>query len=312
FAAQARALSTDAVRAAGGEAAVGGIAMTAVGTAATLDRPVGLDTVADEWQLALDDAVEALDFADRAYPPEERGLRRRALARERAETARSLRRLAAVTGAHHVPWISPIPVSRSSLGLGASTAACIFDLDGVLTDSAVLHAAAWGEIFDDLLLRLAQETDRQFVPFDRDADYRAYLDSRPRLEGIHAFLRSRGVRLPEGERDDPADAETAHGLARRKNEALKRIMHRRGVSALPGARRYLEAAGRAGLGRAVVSGSMNVEPMLELAELATLVEVQVGAQQIRAEGLRTRPAPDVLLAACRYLGITPADAVTFP
>lgn len=277
----------------------------------TAGQCIELDTVADEWQLALDGAGYALDSANGAYSPDEHGRRSRELAHERAETAESLRRLAATTGAHRAPWLSPFPVRNAALGLPEGVRACIFDLDGVLTDSAVVHAAAWAEVFDDFLLRVAQQTDRQFVPFDPDADYRAYLDSRPRLDGIHAFLRSRGIRVPEGTPEDPADAGTAHGLARHKSEALARIMHRRGVSALAGARRYLEASGRAGLRRAVVSGSMNVEPMLELAELATVVDVHVGAGEIRAEGLRSRPAPDVLLAACRRLGVAPADAVTF-
>ena len=197
------------------------------------------------------------------------------------------------------------------LGLPATVEACLFDLEGVLTDSALLHALAWGEVFDDLLLRLADKTGWHFIPFDREADYRTYLDGRPRLEGVHAFLDSRGIRLPEGRPDDPADADTARALAERKGEALARSLRQRGVTALAGARRYLEAAGQAGLGRAVVSASASTLPMLELAGLATLVEERVDADVIRAEGLRARPAPDLLLAACRSLGVRPEMAVTF-
>ena len=270
-----------------------------------------LDTVADDWQLALDGAAEALDAADRAYTAEERARLRRSLAQERAETASLLERLARTTGVHNVPWLSPLPLHPSSLGLDAGVSACLLDLEGVLTDSGVVHAAAWAEVFDDLLLRLAQKTERQFIPFDRDVDYRTYIDGRPRLEGIHAFLRSRGIRLPEGRPEDPANVDSAYGLARHKSEALARVMRRRGVSALPGVRRFLESAGRAGLGRAVVSGSQTVLPMLELAEIATLVDVRVDAELTRAEGLRSRPAPDLLLAACRRLGVEPAEATCF-
>lgn len=267
-----------------------------------------LDTVADDWQLALDGALEAVNAADRAFTAEERGRLSRSLARERAETAVLLERLAHTTGVHNVPWLSPVPIHPSSLGLGDGVSACILDLDGVLTDSGVVHAAAWAEVFDDFLLRFAARTGRQFIPFDGDRDYRTYLDGRPRLEGIHMFLSSRGIRLPEGRVEDPAHVDTAYGLATRKSEALSRVMRRRGVSALPGARRFLESAGRAGIGRAVISGSQTVLPMLELAEISTLVDVRVDAECIRAEGLRSRPSPDLPLAACRRLGVEPAVA----
>jgi beta-phosphoglucomutase-like phosphatase (HAD superfamily) len=270
-----------------------------------------LDTVADEWQLALDGAVEAVDAADRVFTAAERGRLRRSLAQERVETAALLERLAQTAGVHNVPWLSPVPIHPHALGLADGVSACLLDLDGVLTDSGVVHAAAWAEVFDDFLLRFAAASGRQFIPFDRDRDYRSYVDGRPRLEGIHAFLRSRGIRLPEGRFGDHADVDSAYGLARHKGEALSRVMRGRGVSALAGARRFLESAGRAGLGRAVISGSQTVLPMLELAELATLVDVRVDAECIQAEGLRSRPAPDLLFAACIRLGVEPATAVCF-
>ena len=177
--------------------------------------------------------------------------------------------------------------------------------------AALLHAQAWGEVFDEFLLRLSEKTGWHFIRFDRDGDYRAYLDGRSRLEGVDAFLGSRGIRLPEGRVDDPAGADTAHGLARRKGEVLARGLRLHGVTALDGARRYLEAAGHAGLKRAVISASASTLPMLELAGLATLVDEYVDADVIRTEGLRSRPAPDLLLVACRRLGVRPQDAVTF-
>ena len=147
-----------------------------------------------------------------------------------------------------------------------------------------------GEVFDEFLLRLSEKTGWHFIPFDRQTDYSAYIDGRTRLEGIHAFLDSRGIRLREESLDDPAQADSAAGLAKRKGEVLSRRLRQRGVTALAGARRYLEAAGHAGLRRAVVSSSTSTLPMLELAGLATLVEERVDAEVILAEGLRSRPA----------------------
>jgi HAD superfamily hydrolase (TIGR01509 family) len=282
-----------------------------LGVAAQRPHPLELDTTSSHWQLALDAAQRALSAAVGSLPAQELEHQRRELARERQETAKELARLAHVTGVRPVPWLSPVPVSTEMLGLASIVKACVFDLDGVLTDSAVLHAWAWGEVFDEFLMRLAEKTGWHFIPFDRDIDYHAYIDGRTRLEGIHAFLDSRGIRLPEGRLDDPAQADTAGGLARRKGETLARGLRRRGVTALAGARRYLEAAGHAGLQRAVVSASTSTLPMLELAGLATLIEERVDAADIRAEGLRSRPAPDLLLVACRRLGVRPKEAVTF-
>jgi HAD superfamily hydrolase (TIGR01509 family) len=197
------------------------------------------------------------------------------------------------------------------LGLSATVSGCLFDLDGVLTDSAVVHATAWDEVFDAFLLEFAHRTGRHLEPFDPQVDYFAYLDGRPRLEGIQTFVHSRGLQIPEGSRSDPPGAHTAYSIARRKSDALARGLRRRGVVALPSARRYLEAAGHLGLARGVVSASTTAVPMLELAELATLIEVSIDADAMRSEGLHSRPAPDVLLAACRRLGLRPGEVVTF-
>jgi beta-phosphoglucomutase-like phosphatase (HAD superfamily) len=274
-------------------------------------RPLDLDTAGSHWQLALDRAQRALSAAGGLLPAPELERRQRELARERQETAKALRRLANVTGVRPVPWLSPVPVTTKMLGLPDTTRACLFDLDGVLTDSAVLHAWAWGEVFDEFLLRLSEKTGWQFIPFERESDYNAYIDGRTRLEGIHAFLDSRGIRLREGRADDPVTADSAEGLAKRKGEMLSRGLRQHGVAALAGARRYLEATGHAGLSRAVVSASTSTLPMLELANLATLVEERVDAEDIRSEGLRSRPAPDLLVVACRRLGVKPEEAVTF-
>jgi HAD superfamily hydrolase (TIGR01509 family) len=263
---------------------------------------IELDTVADDWQFALDAATRALDVSGHTFTDNERHARRRRLAQERVETEHDLAVLADKVGVPRRPWLSPFPLHPSMLGLEDSTRACIFDLDGVLTDSGVLHAAAWGEVFDDLLLRLTEPTGWQFIPFDRVDDYATYIDGRPRLEGIHLFLRSRGIRLSHEEEDD---------LARRKSDALGRQLRERGVNALAGARLFLEAAGRARLGRAVVSSSTRTLPMLELAGLSSLIEGRVDADRIAESGLRSRPAPDILLRACELLDVGPVHAVAF-
>jgi HAD superfamily hydrolase (TIGR01509 family) len=250
---------------------------------------IELDTVTDGWQFALDAAGRALTAAARDLPADELHARRQKLAAERIETERDLEALAARTGASHHPWLAPFPLHPSLLGMADSTIACIFDLEGVLTDGGILHATAWADVFDD-------------VPFDRVADYVTYLEGRPRLEGIHLFFQSRGVQVPVAGKS---------ALARKKHEALGRHMRELGVSALPGARAYLEAAGRAHLRRAVVSSSTRTLPMLELAGLASLVDACVDAEQIAAGELRSRPAPDLLLRACDLLRVEAADAVSF-
>lgn len=274
-------------------------------------HPIELDGIASRWQLALDGAQAALGAAAPSLPADELHRRHQQLTQERHETARLLRLVGETSHVPVLPWLSPVPVTRQMLGLSPSTRACIFDLDGVLTDSVLLHAAAWAAAFDDFLLRFAERADWQFIPFDRDTDYYAYLEGRPRLEGVHTFLSARGIRIPEGVPSDPATADTAYGLAKRKGEALARGLRQRGVTTRRGARRYLEAAGHAGIPRAVVSASSSTAHMLELAALTPLVEEQVDAEAMRVEGLRSRPAPDLLIAACQRLGVDPAASVTF-
>jgi beta-phosphoglucomutase-like phosphatase (HAD superfamily) len=292
------------------------LAPAAVGATPQETRPVrrGVPDVgglAVRWQLALDATQRALSAAaaDKSLAATEHAARRRALAQERQQATADLTILARLTG-QPTPWLSPVPVTTAMLGLPAGVGACLFDLDGVLTDSGALHAWAWGEVFDEFLLRMTVKTGWQFIPFDRGSDYRAYVDGRPRLEAVHAFLDSRGIRLPEGRFDDEPETDTAHGLAKRKGATLARGLRQRGVAGLEGARRYLEAAGYAGLGRAVVSASASTLPMLELAGLDTLIEERVDAEVIRAERLRSRPAPDLLLVACGRLGVEPRAVVT--
>ena len=269
-----------------------------------------LEPLAAQWQRALDAADRALLAAADTLPAPYLRSHRSALAEERRQTAKLLVTVARATGIRRVPWLSAVPMSKRLLGLDSSVEACLFDLDGVLTDSGLLHAAAWGTVIDDLLLRLSGELGWTFVPFDRDVDYRTYFDGRSRSEGVHSFLSSRGIRIPEGRSDDPADADTALSLGKRKGEAVARALDE-GVTALSGVRRYLETASRTGVRTGVISASANTLPMLHVAGLAPLIETWVDADVIRAEGARTPPAPDLLLAACRRLDVPPHLAVTF-
>lgn len=281
---------------------------------ATRSRPFDLDALAARWASALGAAQGALVAASdggHGLAPPELKQRRQALAHERLQTRRLLGSFAATAGVRPAPWLSPLPVTRAMLGVPPRTKACLFDLEGVLTDSGVLHAAAWAEVFDAFLLRRSDQLGWQFRPFDRQFDYRTYLDGRPRLEGVHAFLDSRGIHLQEGRPTDAPDAETAHGLANRKHELLTHGLREHPAAALPAARRYLEAAGQAGLKRAAVSASATATTMLEHAKLTTLLDDSIDAETIQLERLRSRPAPGVLLAACRHLGVEPSDAVTF-
>ena len=271
---------------------------------------VDLESLSATWQRALDAATNALRAAGGSLGAGDLRQRETRLRLERDGVAHLLADIARATTATHAPWLSPVPVTNAMLGLPAQARACLFDVEGVLTDSGRVHALAWGEVFDEFLVRVAARTRWPFAPFDRRSDYAEYVEGRPRLEGIHLFLASRGIQIPEGRPGDPGDVDTAHGLARRKGRVLARRLDEGGVAALPGARRYLEAARRAGLARAVVSASTNTSPILELAGLAPLIDEQVEAAAIRDEGLRSRPAPDLLLAGCRRLGVPPEDAVT--
>jgi len=273
-------------------------------------RLPNLDRLAERWQRALDAADSALAAEVGFLPRAELGERVHALTVERRQATRSLEQAAAAIG-RDAPWLSPVPVTRSMIGLPPNARACLFDLDDVLTNSGVLHAWAWSEVFDELLLRRASEAGTHFVPFDRSLDYRRYVAGRTRLEGIHVFLASRGIRIPEGRPGDPSDVDTAFALAARKSSALTRDLHGRVVTAVAGARRYLQAVGHAGLTRTVVSASANTALMLELAGLESLVDDIADAAVIERERLRSRPAPDVVLAACARLGVQPVDAVVF-
>ena len=181
------------------------------------------------------------------------------------------------------------------LGLPDGTRACLFDLDGVLTDTASVHAAAWKQMFDDFLRARAERTGTPFEPFDVKTDYGPYVDGKPRLDGTRGFLASRGITLPDGEPTDGPDAETVNGLATRKNELVHEKIRTVGVDVYPGSVRYLHAVRDAGLTTAVVSSSANAEVVLQVAGLADLIDHRVDGvvakQRQPARQARARHVP---------------------
>ncbi|WP_431728427.1 beta-phosphoglucomutase family hydrolase [Verrucosispora sp. TAA-831] len=197
------------------------------------------------------------------------------------------------------------------LGLPDHVTACLFDLDGVLTQTARLHNAAWTETFDDFLRRHAATTGEPYRPFDPGPDYHRYVDGRPRLDGVRTFLASRGITLPEGTPEDPPGAQTVYGLGNRKNTLVLERMRTAGVDVYPGSVAYLRAVRDAGLRRAVVTASANGRDVLAVAGLEPLLEARVDGLTARAEGLRGKPAPDTFLAGAKLLGVEPAHAVVF-
>ena len=197
------------------------------------------------------------------------------------------------------------------LGLPAGITTCLFDLDGVLTDTASVHGAAWKEMFDAFLRARAERDGTAFVPFDPEHDYETYVDGKPRLDGVRDFLAARGIALPEGTHEDGTAAETVNGLGSRKNAMVLTRIREDGVHVFEGSRRYLVAAERAGLRRAVVSSSANTGEVLAVTGLASLVEVQVDGVTIREEHLAGKPSPDTFLAAARRLGSPPDQCVVF-
>ncbi len=189
--------------------------------------------------------------------------------------------------------------------------AVLFDLDGVLTDTARVHAAAWKALFDPVLRRRAAETGEPFRPFDARADYLAFVDGKRREDGVRAFLASRGIVLPEGSAADPADALTITALARRKQDLFMEALQAEGVEPAPGAEALLRALRRLRMPVAVVSASRNCAALLAAAGLDGLIDLRVDGHDAAALGLAGKPAPDTFLEAARRLNVPPARAVVF-
>ena len=197
------------------------------------------------------------------------------------------------------------------LGLPDGVHGCLFDLDGVLTKTATLHAAAWTEMFNEFLRKRAAQTGELFVPFDSVKDYEQYVDGKSRIDGTRSFLASRGIDLPDGRDNDPPDAQTSHGLGNRKNQILLHMLATKGVDVYEGSVRYVHAVRDHGLRRAVVSSSENCREVLDAAHIEDLFEVRIDGIVAKRDHLRGKPAPDTYLAAARALGLEPAAAAVF-
>lgn len=197
------------------------------------------------------------------------------------------------------------------LGLPDGAAACLFDLDGVLTRTAAVHAAAWKEMFDDYLRERARRTGEPFTEFDLVKDYGRYVDGKKREDGTRSFLESRGIVLPEGSPDDPPEAETVRGLGNRKNELVLKFIEEKGVETFDGSIDYVRAARKKGLKTAVVSSSANTVQVLRTVGITDLFDARVDGVVAAERGLPGKPAPDTFVEAARELGVEPAQAAVF-
>jgi beta-phosphoglucomutase family hydrolase len=197
------------------------------------------------------------------------------------------------------------------LGLPDGVRACLFDMDGVITKTATLHAAAWKEMFDEYLRGRAAQMNTEFVPFNAGADYDQYVDGKPRLDGTRSFLQSRGIDLPEGTPDDPPGTATIWGLSNRKNDLVLAKIAAGGVEVYPGSVSYVRSVRKNGFKTAIVSSSANTKQVLTGAGLSDLFDVRVDAQYVNEHSLRGKPAPDSYLAAAKELGVSADEAAVY-
>jgi beta-phosphoglucomutase family hydrolase len=188
------------------------------------------------------------------------------------------------------------------LGLPSTIRACLFDMDGVLTRTATVHAAAWKEMFDEYLADRAKSSREPFVPFDTGSDYLAYIDGKPRADGVRSFLASRGIDLAEDE---------VVALGNRKNDLVQTMIRRLGVEVFDGSVRYVHAVREAGLRTGVVSASENTREVLKVAHIESLFDVCIDGVVAKEQGLHGKPAPDTFLAAARALDVSPEQAAVF-
>jgi beta-phosphoglucomutase family hydrolase len=202
-------------------------------------------------------------------------------------------------------------VGDVKLRLPSGIKACLFDLDGVLTETAALHAKAWKEMFDEFLSARASPLGKTLKPFDAVKDYDDYVDGRTRLDGTRTFLKSRGIELPEGGPDDAPGTPTINGLANRKNDLVLGLMQQCGVTVYPGSREFVEDARRSSLKTALVSSSANARHVLKAAGLDGLFDVVVDGTSVEEGHLRGKPAPDTYLAAASQVSVEPAAAAVF-
>ncbi|HEX6525435.1 MAG TPA: beta-phosphoglucomutase family hydrolase [Streptosporangiaceae bacterium] len=197
------------------------------------------------------------------------------------------------------------------LGLPDGVTACLFDMDGVVTKTATVHAAAWKEMFDEFLRPHAEQTSTPFIPFDSGSDYDRYVDGKPRLDGTRSFLESRGIHLPEGSPSDPPGTPTIYGLSNRKNDLVLARLAQGKVEVYSGTVSYIRSSKSLGIKTAIVSSSANTKQVLDGAALADLFDVRIDGVIAADRGLKGKPAPDTFLAAAEALHVTPAQAAVF-
>ncbi|MFD7644033.1 HAD family hydrolase [Kitasatospora sp. NPDC059795] len=197
------------------------------------------------------------------------------------------------------------------LGLPDGIKAFLFDLDGVLTQTAKVHAAAWKDMFDAFLRSESERTGAPFVAFDPVGEYDRYVDGRPRLDGTRQFLASRGIELPEGTPEDPPGSRTVNGLSAAKNDTVLRMIREQGVQPYRGSVAYLERLRELGLPRAVVSSSANCRDVLKAAGIDGMFDVVVDGITAARDHLAGKPAPDTFLAAAKQLDTAPEHAAVF-
>jgi beta-phosphoglucomutase family hydrolase len=189
--------------------------------------------------------------------------------------------------------------------------ACLFDLDGVITRTAVVHARAWKGTFDDFLRGWSRRHGQAFVPFDLGQDYRQYVDGRSRLDGARGFLASRGITVREGTPDDPPGTETVYGISNAKNAEVQRRIQVDGVEVYPDTLRFLQVVREAGLATAVVSSSANTADVLHVTNLTSLFQARIDGVVAARRRLAGKPAPDTFLAGAAELGVPASAAAVF-
>jgi beta-phosphoglucomutase-like phosphatase (HAD superfamily) len=274
---------------------------------------IDVDALIGAWRAAFEAAQSALRSAGHDLPSRELLERTKGLADERTATARLLETLAHEQNAKPllVRLVASSWEAKRLLGLPQDVRACVFNLEGVLIGSGAAHAEAWRETFDEFLSTRIEQMLGAFVPFDVHTDYPTHIRGRPRMEGVLEFLASRGISLPTGSPDDPPGAETVHGLANRKNQALVGYLDQHRMTAFGGVRLYLELVHDAGLRSAVVSASVHTKRMLDAAGLTSLVDARIDGNTMLAERLRSTSAAETLLAACRHLDVEPQRTAVF-
>jgi len=187
--------------------------------------------------------------------------------------------------------------------------AVLLYLDGVITDTAGIHAACWKQMFDEYLQKQATQRGEAFHPFDIATDYRLYVDGKPRYDGVRDFLKSRGIELPEGSPDDPPQAETVGGLGNRKNDLVNKIIEEKGVEPYEGSVELIHQLRHQEFKLAVVTSSQNCTVVLKAAKLDGVFDAQVDGNMIHARHLAGKPAPDTFLMGAKLLGVEPGRAV---